>query len=71
MTSAGAAPKLTMSARLSYSAPNASLRAREARDAPVQAVEHHRDHDRDGRVVEVHVHRLHDRVEAREQRSAS
>ena len=45
-----------------------ALRAREARDAPVEPVEHHRDEDRDRRLVEVAVHRLHDRVEAREQR---
>ena len=64
MTSAGAAPKETMSERLSYSAPNALCVLGEARDAAVEAVEHHRDEDRDRRLLEALVHRLHDRVEA-------
>ena len=45
-----------------------ALRVGHPRHAPVQAVEHHRDEDRDRRRLEAHVHRLHDRVEAAEQR---
>ena len=48
-----------------------ALRAGEPRDAAVEAVEHHRDEDGDRRLVEAQVHRLHDRVEAGEQRRRS
>ena len=47
------------------------LRAREPRHAPVQAVEHHRHEDRDRRALEIVVHPLHDRVEARRRGRAS
>ena len=45
-----------------------ALRAGEAGDPSVEPVEHHGDEDRDRRLVEAQVHRLHDRVEAGEQR---
>ena len=45
-----------------------ALRVRQARDAAVHAVEHHRREDGDGRPLEALVHRLHDREEAGEER---
>jgi hypothetical protein len=57
-----------MSDRLSYSAPNA-LWVRVSRAMrPSIPSNHHRHEDRHRRLLEAAVHRLHDRVEAREQR---
>ena len=44
------------------------MRLGEARYAPVEPVEHHRDEDSDGGVIEPSVHRLHDRIETGEER---
>jgi len=44
------------------------LRPRHPRDATVEAVEHHRHEDRRRGLVEAQIHRLHDRIETREQR---
>ena len=41
---------------------------RHARDTAVEPVQHHRNENRDRGVIEIDIHRLHDRVEAREQR---
>src|SRR5690606_33022821 len=46
-----------------------ALGAGEARNPPVQPVEHHRDEDRHRRQLEAPVHRLDDRVEPGEERS--
>ena len=45
-----------------------ALGVRHARDAPVQAVQHHRAEDADRRLLEAAVHRHHDGIEATEQR---
>jgi hypothetical protein len=48
--------------------PERALGARQAGDPAVEPVEHHRDEDRHRSLLETAAHRLHDRVEAREER---